>query len=221
MFGELMTQFREQAAELNAVRRERERSETQPERAAGGQSYSEDDLNDLAIESPAEAMRVVMRQELEGAIQPFIEDRKASTRLMARQQMEQQFDDWGRIEPYVDYLLRSTGQEESAQVLAALYYSAKGMLSSGAFDGVPGLAPPPTQPKTGGEQHVNNQTAPPQHRPSRAPLASSGGQNQEVELTENERRLAREFGMTPEEYKQMQDLDAGQVASTEIGLESA
>lgn len=116
------------------------------------------------------------------------------------------FPDFELWRPYIDRLIQMQGITEiTSGTLQSLYYTAKGYASSQGID-VTGGQPTPAAPVQGGNV-APNRTPPPQNRPSSAPLPNQQKPAQVRELTENERRLAREWKMSPAEYIAMQELD--------------
>lgn len=151
--------------------------------------------------------RNVLLEEMRKMVSPFHSDLSASKETRARTQMRSEFgEEWDRYEPVVNGLL-AEGQAQglgvdpsNPQMLRTLFYTAKGYMA--AEGPTPTEAPKPSIP---------------QHRPSGAPLPDeTGGKPQLRELTENERRLAKESHMTHEEYLNWQEMDEGDVIKTEL-----
>ena len=100
--------------------------------------------------------------------------------------------------------------------LLAVCYGVKGAIISGDLPGITLEAPAPTpavptpQPPAPG---VDPNMMPAHLRPS-APPATPGGQTptQHREMTENERRLMRESGMTEDQWFDLMELPADKVA---------
>jgi hypothetical protein len=145
--------------------------------------------------------RQAIREEIGEMIAPFVSDLRESRTDRARETVRNEFGaEWNEMEPIVDNLIaqgRNAGMtinEHDPAMLRTLFYTAKGYQNH-----VSGGLPQPTK------------SAPPripQHRPSAAPLPESGAKPALRELTENERRLAREWDMTHEEYIELQEAEA-------------
>ena len=150
--------------------------------------------------------REILLGEMREMVSPFHSDLSASKETRARIQIRSEFgEEWDRYEPVVNGLL-AEGQAQglgvdptNTQMLRTLFYTAKGYM---AAEGPKAETPKPSIP---------------QHRPSGAPLPDeTGGKPVLRELTENERRLAKEAHMTHEEYLHWQTMDEGDVIETEL-----
>lgn len=157
--------------------------------------------------------RMVMRQEMDRMMAPIrseIASMKAGdTAAEAWKETAAMFPDFDTWRPYIDRLIQMQGITEiTSGTLQSLYYTAKGYASSQGID-VTGAAQRQST-EQGGQPVAPNQgqrMPPPQNRPSNAPLPNQTKPAQTRELTENERRLAREWKMSPAEYIAMQELD--------------
>lgn len=105
---------------------------------------------------------------------------------------------WTVLEPHVDQLIRQAGGDPvkaNEQTLRSFYMMAVGAATENGID-LGGTATSTTDTTRTTEQPVTNI---PQRRPSSAPLPKPPGQGKR-QLTEAEKRLAREYNMTDEEY---------------------
>ena len=154
--------------------------------------------------------RQVLRQEMDRMMAPIRQEiasmKAGDTAAEAWNEVAALFPDFATWRPYIDRLIQMQGITEiTSGTLQSLYYTAKGYAASqgievGATQG--GVNVPPSN--QGGQQRP---PPPPQNRPSSAPLPNQQKPAQVRELTENERRLAREWKMSPAEYIAMQELD--------------
>ena len=153
--------------------------------------------------------RQVLRQEMDRMMAPIrseIASMKAGdAAAQAWAEVTTMFPDFETWRPYIDRLIQMQGITDiTSGTLQSLYYTAKGYAASqgidvGAQQG--GVNVPPQN------QGGNRPPPPPQNRPSSAPLPNQNTAPKTRELTENERRLAREWKMSPAEYIAMQELD--------------
>ena len=117
------------------------------------------------------------------------------------------FGDFDKYRPHVETMLQNMGvgpTQVTPDLLESLYYGAKGYIATHEAN-VASTAAPPTS---------TQRPPPPQHRPSSAPLPRSKS-TELRELTEDERRLAREFGLSHKEYLEWGAKDEGDVANAE------
>lgn len=188
--------------------------------------------NEQFWENPVAAVQSL----LQATIQPLSEEvRGAKAEIKApsiRENLRQKYEDFAVLEPAINEILRRRGvaNPESVTdegVLETVYFTAYGYASkNGLFDN---KAPAAREP-------VNNNPNPapastpapvpqaiPQHRPSSAPLPTGAPKAQALrDLTENERRLARETwpDKSPEEQKKLYieylEMDEEDVVTKEI-----
>jgi hypothetical protein len=148
-----------------------------------------------------------VRAEMAQAVAPInteINNMRAQSRVnSAWQFVEQKFADFNEYRPAIESMLAGQGvrpEQVTPQLLESLYYGAYGYFQkSGAAPSAP--AAPAAQPNI------------PQHRPSAAPLPSKAPAKRA--LTEEERSLAKYWGMTEDEYRNMQDADIEDVVGGE------
>jgi len=152
-----------------------------------------------------------MRRELRTAVAPINEEianLKAQALVnSAWESVGMKFHDFEKYRSHVEAMLQNMGvgpAQVTPDLLESLYYGAKGYIATHEAN----IAPAPSE--------VPSQAPPPpQHRPSSAPLPRSNA-GQPRQLTEDERRLAREFNLTPEEFIEWGEKDEGDVANAEV-----
>jgi len=152
-----------------------------------------------------------MRREMAAAVAPInqeIMNLKAQSQVnSAWGAVAEKFGDFDRYRSHIEVMLQNMNvgpAQVNSDLLESLYYGAKGYIQTHeASLETPGAAPTATQ-----------RPPPPQHRPSAAPLPRSAG-SELRELTEDERHLAREFGLTHKEYLEWGQKDEGAVANAE------
>lgn len=222
LFEVLEQANKEQGSTLTAMRREigeiKEQitKPKQPEEEPTAEDFYRDPLG-------------VMNRALESQIQPLREEIAAGARALRpdpRAELRKKYDDWDSYEPYVDMLLQRQEfpDPDNPGLLESLYYMAKGYAQSHGVEAAPsGVA------SEGGEGVDRNKRAalesaiPPQHRGSSPPQPPRQGKKeaQTRQLTESERRLAREFGMSEKEYVEWQEMDERDVPVSNLGQEES
>ena len=149
--------------------------------------------------------REVLRHEIQQAVDPINEQiaafQAAGEAQGAWRTIEQEIPDFVQFRPMIDQLIQGHGYKQSdisVELLRNLYYTAVGWNSR--HGGTPVTTPEPAPTPGPTPQHI------PQHRPSTAPLPSDASTApKDRELTENERRLAKEWNMSHGEYLRLQD----------------
>lgn len=156
----------------------------------------------------------ILRHELKQAVAPIraeIDNMKAQAKVNdAWQEIQGKFKDFDSYRPYIEQMVKASGStpgQINASVIENFYYAAKGYVASQGGDVTPNAPAPQEKP-----------AAPniPQHRPSSAPLPSNKGEAAPRQLTEEERRLAREFGMSEEEYIKWGDIGDEEVVTVDL-----
>ena len=152
-----------------------------------------------------------LRSELRSAVEPINQE---IARIKAQaivdgawQAISAKYDDFDKYRPYIQQMLNSrqvTPDQVSPELIESLYFAAVGWVQKTQRAEAATVQPQPVQ----------RPAAPPQHRPSNSPLPRSAPVKPR-ELTEEERRLAREFGMTEEAYRSWGSMDEDQVAVAE------
>lgn len=152
-----------------------------------------------------------LRREMNAAVAPInqeIANIKAQTQVnQAWQVAEAKFADFGKFRPYIEQMLANSNIPVASltpQLVESYYYGAKGYV---ATHNTEEAATPEASPQ---------RPPPPQHRPSGAPLPQSLQGNKPRELTEDERRLSREWGMSAEEFIKWGEMDEEEVAVKEV-----
>lgn len=181
---------------------------------------SVDDQNQEFWKNPVGVMNKLIQAELQKTVGPLNERLTRDSTLTAYDRAKltlktQYADIWGSIEPYVDQFVQqatSQGMEVNDQLMNVAALTASGAYYRGQIPGAtpgapnPNPTPAPVTPATPPNPNPAPQTpasvfTPPHLRPS-APVIP-GQEPQKVErrqLTENERRLARERKQTDEQY---------------------
>lgn len=185
------------------------KAQSQPEAPAPVQTETEED-DEFDWGNPGKSFkkrdeRLIQKVQhlLDNAIQPFREDLSVSRRQGVRQAMREKFNDFDQMEPYIDNFIAKGNfpDPDNEALLTTLYYTARGYASTNQGE-VPVSTPPkPNRP---------GQPTPPQHRPSSAPMPPNPSAKK-VELTEDEKLMARNWGMSAEEFVKYRDADADAV----------
>jgi hypothetical protein len=203
--------IREQGRELSKLTRQIDEMRTAPPRPQLPPKSVEDEAKEY-FTSP----RTVIREELKETVKPLVdfvssfrqenEYEKIKNRLRADPQFKRVLEIG---EAYIDQSMQ--GQPVSEDAVRAVALSVAGAAALGML---PGASITETQPKP--KQQGGNVNIPPNIRPS-APPQSPEPKQTVRELTENERRLARENKMSPEEYLAWLEADSIDVATSDIG----
>ncbi len=170
--------------------------------------WSRDDF----FEDPITIMTQVVRREMSNTVAPInreIENMRAQAGVnVAWESAKAKFADFERYRPAIESMIASQGMipaQVTGETLEALYYGAVGYYASqGITPGGETITPKTDEPVP--------PAAPPQHRPSRAPLPTPVTEGKTVrDLTEEERQIARHWKLTPEEYLAEQEKDIADV----------
>lgn len=229
---------REQGTALTAAQRQQQQQpqgQQRQQQQEGPPQISEDEF----FSNPGESVKKILEYELNRTVKPLNEEiqtlaqRDQAERLRSR--YRSRFPDWDHYEGQIELMAQRAGMTleqvlTSEQVTQVMYYAAKGMTSEEGTQPMsqqpqnqqgnqgaqrsPG-SPAQQQPPQGQQQQAPQQGVP-QHRPSAAPLPNQGQGQQSGptrELTENERRLAREYGMTAQQFLEWQSMEADAVVS--------
>ena len=158
---------------------------------------------------------------LTAAVAPLREEIQEAKRTLgagdSRERLRREHPDFESVSPYLDMLLQRGNYPEPDDygLLQTLYFTAKGYM---ADQGIDVRAQP---------IHESAANAPPQgtmipqHRASTPPPPprSADPTQPSRALTENEKRLAREYKMSDEDYLKWQEMDERDVPFSKIGLE--
>ncbi len=166
----------------------------------------------------------VLRGEIDRAVKPLNDFRTSFERqakvdeLKAQVRADPRFKDiFEKGEQYIDQAIRAMPEVTREGIMSAALSirgaAALGMLPGLSFEApAPAPAPPaPGTPPAPGAPPVS--TVPPHLRPSAPPPPSAPEPPRRRELTENEKRVARENGMDEEEYLEFLELPPDQVVS--------
>src|SRR5215203_2785 len=221
----LEEQLREQNRQIQNLNSQMEQRQTQ---VAQAPQPTTDELKQRFYNDPHGATRDIIREELKQAIQPlqdFTQNFRSETqteRLLTRFKADPRFAPmWdSNIEETVTALLRNVApasineQTIQAAIVNAIGLKAVGMLPGGNRQPVNNNSAP-TPNGGNGEQRTENRAVPPAHmRPSAPPSPSTPAGGQRVrQLTEGEKRLARENRMTDQEYLYWLDRPSDGVAT--------
>ncbi len=214
IFGMYEQTSREQGARLTASERRLSEVEGRPAAPAPEPKVE-------ATEFFADPMTHVKRA-LEETVAPLREEiREAKSYVTgqdARAGLRNQYADFAQVEPYIDYMLAQTPYPDPNDpgLLNTLYFTAKGMMAS---QGISVESPTPTPTAPGAPQPAAP-TVPPQHRastpPPPPPSPAAPGSEALRPLTETEKRLAREQGLSHAEYLRWQAMDIADVATADF-----
>lgn len=172
---------------------------------------SQDDLNKKFWEDPVS----VIRHEMEAMVAPIKEQLGKTAKKDAYVELKDRFRADPRFkmviekaEPYIDQLMAKQ-QPTEANLQAVIY----GIRGAAALGDVPIQFDDPTPTPTPTPKKADPSMLPPHLRPS-APQAPKGEEKKQVrQLTELEKRLARENRMSDEEYLQMMELKPEEVVN--------
>lgn len=138
------------------------------------------------------------------------------------ERMAAKHPDWAETRPYVDMLLAEQNfpNPNDENLLGSLYYTARGLMLE---RGMISVKKEPTGEE--GDSVPKAHGGPiPQHRvspPPPPPRKPKGGDEKEVtwdQLDETEKAMARYYKMNPTQFKEWQNADIGDVATSDIGV---
>lgn len=214
--------LRDQAQQIKAMQGRLEKMEAPPPVPTADQDRK-------YWESPTTVIKELLAAELEKTVAPINARLNTQTSESeydkAKKKLREEYKDiWDKIEPSIDQW--SNGHIASGQPLTEDLLNIAAMTASGAYyrgklgNGtipMPAPAPAPAPTPSGGIV-----TTPPHLRPS-APVIpghESPAPAETRELTENERRLAKERGQTPAQYLEWIDVKPEDVVKSKIGRAS-
>jgi hypothetical protein len=191
---------------------------------------SREDFNNQFWRDPMSIVDT-LKEELKKTVEPinqYISGQRTETQYdRMKGELKTQFNDvWPHIESEVDRFVEAAaqaGNEVNAQLLNVAALAATGAYHRGLLQGgngapLPPPAPPAPTPTPPAQPRVD-MTTPPHLRPS-APTPPGHEQPQKPqvrELSENEKRLARERNMTPEQFLGWLEVPPDQVVHSKIG----
>jgi len=160
--------------------------------------------------NPGQVIRNEVQSALRDAIDPFKRDLAKSNEREVWGQVAASRPDFDTVKPLIDVYLQKNPQiPVTVESITTLYYTAKGYMAENGVTGAPVTAVVPTVPAT-------PPAAPPQHAASSHPIPQSSQEPKTRQLTENERRLARENGYTDAQYLAWLDITEDEVLTAEI-----
>jgi hypothetical protein len=180
-------------------------------------------LNKDFFSAPHTNIRDLIREELKESIAPLIEFKDQVSAQTNYDRLKAEF----KADPrFKDILAVPSVESMLDEAVAATPNITKGGLY-GVLVGIRGAMEVGDIPKPGGGaapvgRSPSDISVPPHLRPSPPPLPDdeTKGKDKVRELTENERRLAREKGMPSEEYLAWIDEAATSVSESKIGIKS-
>ena len=182
---------KEQNAELNRLHNEVSRRDSAPP-----PSKEEDDspYGDDFLAPRFKTLEQRVAKMISDSVEPLREETRRGQLNTVREKLRSELRHFTIMEPHIDKLLRDQGRDPTTVSEASLrtfYHTAVGLATEAGLDlNVGSGGTEPTTPAGGSTVPA----AIPQHRPSSAPLPPSGGGRQvRRQLTENEKRLAREY----------------------------
>lgn len=170
----------------------------------------------------------VLRRMIDESLKPFREDLTQTRAVSVVEQLRNELPDYDRYAPLIDNMLTQQGitDRSNPNLLKFTYFAIRGQEATmGGGTNTPAPSNQNQQTAMNGSQSQPQQgansppPAPPQHRPSNSPLPQQrGGQTQKRQLTESEKRIAREMGQTDEQYLAWLEVPADEVVSSKIGV---
>lgn len=205
VFGLLEHTVRDQGQQLSTLH------ETKPPSGEPDVRPKPQDVSDEEFwKNPTGSIKSMMQEMLTEAIDPFKKDlaRGAEADVIATMKSQPGFEDFEDYLPVVRELARKQNVDlTDMNAVRALYFMAVGASQKGML-GSPASNPPDANTPTGAppvNQGNPPPPAPPQHPASPQPLPNPADKKDIRPLTESERRLAREYGMSEEDYLKWQD----------------
>lgn len=157
------------------------------------------------LKSQESVTRRIIREEMQQIIAPFREDMVESRTERAWAQVRSRHADLDDYRVWIENQLNTNGvTNPDPGTIEMLYFAAVGMSSKQGNHGNNNQPNPP-------QQRMN-----PQHPPSNHPVRGERKTSNQRELTENERRMMREFGFKDEaEFLRWMDADEASVYAME------
>lgn len=189
---------------------------------------STDDMNAEFWKNPVGVMNQLIRDEMKKTVGPLNEQLSRQTQMSeyekSKLRLKAQYSDiWDKIETSVDNFITAAsaqGVEVNDQLMDVAALTSSGLYYRGQLGEKPVF--PGSQPNDKREDPVPPQPvfSPPHLRPSAPAIPGAEPEKPQArELTENERRLARERGWTPEQYLAWLDVPPEGVAHSKLGRE--
>lgn len=159
-------------------------------------------------------------RKLDEMVKPISEQLNSGRAQSAREKLRSELRHFTKVEPYIDYLLRQqnvTPGQAPEELMRTLYYTAVGYARENGVNLDAGESVPTGGSETSSEPKSREKEEPvsiPQHRPSSSPMPrEKKGDKKHRELTEDERKLAQFYDMTPEEFLEEQNKPVDEVVS--------
>lgn len=189
----------ESRLEQMAERGERPPKEETKKRSADEFFADPEGATEQLLERSVGKLREELKREIHSVAREFRPD--------PRDGLRQKFDDWSEVEPYIDHLLRQQKfpNPDDPKLLESLYYTAVGIRTKMGDRNMD------DRRERGGEEEVGEERgykgSIPQHRASSPPKPTKkdDGGKKRRQLTESERRIAREQKLNDEEYLDLQN----------------
>lgn len=193
---------------------------------------SDEEMDERFWKQPGKSMREMIREELQATVKPLNEEisrlRGASVYDQMKEKLKGEYSDiWGQIEPGIDDFIRNAtaqGNELNQDLVNIAALTMSGALYRGQLrDPATGQPIKPSAPRDGSPtppaaEEERKVTTPAHLRPSAPKIPGREPPAKETrELSENERRLARERGWTDAQYLDWLDVPPEQVVHSDIG----
>lgn len=200
MFQALNETVQTQNSELNQYQ-QRLQSHGQ-ERARGpGEEEQLPNYGDTFVAPELKTLEDRLAKKMEQMVAPLQQSFQSQQAQSARDQIRAKLKHFTVLEPTIDQILRQQGLNPtlvSQTQLEQVYYTAVGLANERGINltqNAAGEGDSPGNANPNGGNAVNI----PQRRPSTSPLPQGQGKPK-VQLTEEQRRMARFYGMTDEQY---------------------
>lgn len=202
MFQALNETVQSQNTELNAYQ---SRMHPENQERASGPDENLPEYGDNFVTPELRTLENRLAKKLEQMVAPLQQGFQTQQAQSARAQIRAKLKHFTVLEPTIDQLLRQQGLNPALvpqSQLEQVYYTAVGLANERGIN----LSQPATEGEATGTNSPGNANPNggnavniPQRRPSTSPLPQ-GQQKQKVVLTEEQRGMARFYGMTDEQY---------------------
>jgi hypothetical protein len=202
---------------------------------------SDEEARTKFFNNPMEENRRLIREELQATVGPILRDFAAQRAVSKVDQLLQDYKQHPSFGPNITPAVEQYIREQAAtinpdnlneQSFGFIVSSGIGLRASGILrDATPASPPPPSIPtpsRATSETSVNNNPIPPYMSPSAptGPAINRTPEPQHRALTEDEKRLLREYNanrpqarqMTEAQWIQWQNMPASEVAFTDLGI---
>ena len=207
--------LREQQQELARLRQEREeRNKPAP--------LSADEQKQRFFSNPMD----VLREEISNAVKPLMDFTQTFKQQSEYDKLKDKYRNDPRysqlfphIESYVDQILANSEKNEQTlrtAVLVAIGAAQTGEIKIPVGNNGGRQTAPQNTPPNNNNQNPNNMTVPAHLRSTPPAVPVNNNNNQKPVLTELEKRLARERGMSEDEWARFRDMPSHEVANAEV-----